>query len=204
VRDRWQTLALPAPVERHDVALSDREESLLRDIAAQPISPITQRYERLGWNAKIGNTVKDAIIAKGLAEFDAVSTPTARVKILSLTSAGKDCLVRAGADISRSRHGSVEHEYWKWAITKHLDKAGYTVDEEHARGGGKSVDLHAVRGDEVLWIEVETGRSDIPSNVEKCRSLSGRVVFVFTDQATCDQYRDVVPEALTTTELDHL
>lgn len=201
VRERWQTLALPAPVERRDVALSDREEALLRDIASQPISPITQRYERLGWNAKTGNSVKDLVIAKNLARFQLVSTPTARVKILSLTDAGVSYLEGLGVDLRRSRHGGAEHEYWKWTIKNRLERQGYRVEEEYPIGGGKSVDLRAERDGEVLWVEVETGRSDIAANIEKCRTLAGRVVFVFTDNNLREKCSASVPEAVLTSEL---
>ncbi len=203
VRDRWQTLALPSPVERHEVALSDREDALLRDIATQPISPITQRYDRLGWNAKTGNSIKDLVIAKNLARFQLVSTPTARVKILSLTDAGASYLESHGVDLTRARHGGAEHEYWKWFIKGRLERQGYRVQEEYAIGGGKTVDLRAERDEEVLWVEVETGRSDIAANIEKCRDLAGRKVMVFTNEAA----RAATPEEegvvfLTTGEID--
>jgi hypothetical protein len=164
-----------------------------------PISPITQRYDRLGWNAKTGNAIKDQVIGKGLAFFETVSTPTARVKILSLTEPGMAHLAGVGVDLQRTRHGGAEHEYWKWAIRSRLERQGYAVTEEYPVGEGKTVDLRATRGAEVLWVEVETGRSDIPANIAKCRALSGRVVFVFTDAQTRDQYRDQVPGAALTT-----
>jgi hypothetical protein len=170
-----------------------------------PISAITQRYECLGWNAKTGNAIKDSVIDKGLAIFQEVTTPTARVKILSLTDAAENYLRSRGITLPRTRQGGAAHEYWKWTIRNLLPKRGYTVDEEYAVGDGKTVDLRAQRDDNVIWIEVETGRSDIAANAQKCATLTGRVVFIFTDPAVRDEYRDVIPgEAITTAELTPL
>jgi len=33
-----------------------------------------------------------------------------------------------------------------------------------------------------IFVEVETGQSDIPANVAKCADLDGEVVFLFTDE----------------------
>lgn len=193
-----------APTALCEEVITAREEELLRDIAAQPISLITKRYERLGWNAKIGNTIKDALISHGLARFDDVSTPTARVKILSLTQKGEAYLRTRGVTLDRERAGGTEHEYWRWAITERLTRKGYNVISEAPIGNGKTVDLKATRGDDMLWIEVETGRSDIAANIEKCRELHGRVIFVFTKSTDRNTYAEQLPDALTVEELQQL
>ena len=123
------------------------------------------------------------------------------MKILSLTASGEEYLADHGVDLCRARAGGVEHEYWKWRVRLHLERQGYVVTEEAPVGGGKTVDLHATRGDQQLWIEVETGRSDVAANIEKCRALSGRVVFVFTNPTDRERYR---VNGLTTAELDRL
>lgn len=208
VAEQWGKHFTNSPdQENHTPALvvAEREEQLLRDIAEQPISIITKRYERLGWNPKIGNTIKDQLIAKNLADFQSVSTPTARVKILSLTEEGEAHLHSKGINPTSSRGGGVEHEYWKWAITQRLERKGYTVTAEAPVGGGKTVDLKGVRGEETLWVEIETGRSNIQANAAKCRGLPGRVVFVFTTAANRDRHTLAEGgEALATTDLERL
>lgn len=174
----------------------DRDLQLLRDVAEHPISMITQRYERLGWNYKTGNAIKDAVIAKGFATFDPVPTPTGQVKILSLTDRARDLLERAGVLVVRSRHGGPAHEYWKHVIGERLREQGFTVTEEYATGGGKSVDLYAVRGEQRLAVEVETGRSDIMANVTKCAALNAEVIFVFTDAPTRSMHEAAIQAAL--------
>lgn len=185
--------------------VTEREGQLLRDVAAMPICPITQRYERLAWNAKVGNTIKDQVISKALARFETVSTPTARVKILSLTDEGVAYLGSVGIDVRRTRHGGAEHEYWKWVIKSRLEGRGYAVVEEFPVGGGKTVDLRGERGADVVWVEVETGRSDVLANVEKCSQLKGRTIFVFTNMTDRDKFaRQIAGIALTTAEIDRV
>lgn len=212
VHEQWQRHNLPAetPMIPRPATLSAREKELLHDVAQKPISTITDRYARLGWNAKTGNAIKDALLDKGLATFDPVSTPTGQVKILSLTESAREILERDGITIPRTRHGGPEHEYWKFIIADRLRKRGFTVTEEYAVGGGKTVDLHAVRDQEHVFVEVETGRSDISANAAKCAALTGNVLFVFTDTRIRDEHaaelQKLVPSArlLLTNELANL
>jgi hypothetical protein len=172
------------------IALNDREEALLRDVATTPISPITYRYHRLGWSADLGNKTKDAIITKGLARFDVVTTPKGVVKILSLTNKGIALLSQRGMTLTRSRTGGAEHEYWKHEARSLLERRGYAVVEEYALGAGKAADLRAERQGHVLFVEVETGRSDIAANLAKY-SPTDNLVVLFTNE-TAARYRDLV------------
>jgi hypothetical protein len=184
VQEQWAkhfTEAAHTPAAK-PAAATDRELALLRDVAAHPISKITGRYERLGWNYRAGNEVKDSVIASGLARFEPVATPTAQVKILTLTDQGRDLLEHAGISVARSRHGGAEHEYWKSMVRERLGRLGFQVHEEYAVGGGKTVDLFGESNGRRIFVEVETGQSDIPANVAKCADLDGDVVFLFTDE----------------------
>ena len=162
VHDQW-TRRQPSAIESTSpptpLAMSDREEALLRDVATTPISPITHRYQRLGWHMEVGNRTKDAIIKRGLARFDAVSTPRGQVKILTLTPHGVALLASRGITMQQTRRGGAEHEFWKHEVRRALERRGWIVAEEFALGGGKTADLRADRGERTLFIEVETGRS---------------------------------------------
>lgn len=164
------------------VTVSNKEQSLLLDIAEHPIAGLTARYARLGWNAKSGNEVKDGIIGKGLAAFEEVPTATGRVKILTPTVEGRKLLTDGGVAVPTWCRGGAAHEYWRATIRGILEGYGYTVtDECHVQDG--SVDLYAQRGDHEAFIEIETGKSDIQANIQKCQRLSGIVVFFFiTDE----------------------
>jgi len=208
VQERWEAYAgtpssAPAPLV---TSVTEKEVQLLEDVAQHPIARVTERYARLGWNMNTGNTTKDALLRHDLARFDGVITPTGRVKILSLTTKGAAHLTSLGIPIVRARGGGPEHEYWKHTITGLLEARGYRVTPEYAVGDGRAVDLHATRNDQELFVEIETGKSNIPANIAKCRDLPGTVVFVFTDQRILEQYRHTLGNAtaLTTADLDQL
>jgi hypothetical protein len=192
---RFLAAGLPAgePTQAEECApsVSEREEALLRDVAATPISPITHRYQRLGWHMETGNRTKDAIIGKGFARFDAVSTPRGQVKILTLTAAGLDVLAAHGVVPRATRSGGPEHEYWKHEVRSHLERHGFAVVDEHPLGGGKTADLRAEKNGRVIFIEVETGRSDIPANLAKYSANDELVVF-FTSETVAERHREEV------------
>src|SRR5262249_46574777 len=198
----------PAPAIT-PVDVTNRELALLRDVVDIPISPITHRYQRLGWHMEIGNRAKDALIKQGLARFDAVSTPRGQVKILTLTREGIDLLALHGVAVKQQRAGGAEHEFWKHELRVRLERHGYVVTEEYPLGGGKTADLRADRGGRVLFIEVETGHSDIAANVAKYPGDVQLVVF-FTNVEVAGRYRELVlldrpsTRCLTPTEIEQL
>jgi hypothetical protein len=211
VHAQWLRLQPPttSDVPPPTTAIGEREEALLRDVATTPISPITNRYQRLGWHMEIGNRTKDAVIKRGLARFDAVSTPRGQVKILALTPDGTALLASRGVALRPRRAGGAEHEFWKHELRSGLQRNGYKVAEEFALGGGKTADLRAERDGRVLFIEVETGRSDIAANVAKYPSDAALIVF-FTSAEVAQRYRELVlldrpgTRCLTPTEIDRI
>ena len=211
VRSRYEAImgTPPAPPPSEAVnAVTEKERALLGDIAQHPIAGVIARYERLGWNAKIGNAIKDAIITKGLAEFENVPTSTARIKILTLTSAGEGHLEREGITVPSWRRGGAAHEYWRETIRGLLQRQAYTVTDEYAVPGGY-VDLHATNGVREVFVEIETGKSDVNTNIEKCRGLTGTVVFFFLTNDLRDAWQEQLSgitdvHALTPAELDRL
>jgi hypothetical protein len=76
------------------------------------------------------------------------------------------------------------------------------VTEEYHLGNGKRVDLCARRGERVILIEVETGKSDVHENITKCAGHGTLVVF-FTNRDALEAARlpaDVLaltPETIT-------
>jgi hypothetical protein len=118
-----------------------------------------------------------------------------------LTEQAREYLERAGITVQRTRHGGPEHEYWKVVIADRLRQQGFTVTEEHPIGDGKTVDLHATRDNEQLFVEIETGRSDIIANAAKCVALGGTVLFVFTDAQVRDEHAADIRAALPTARL---
>jgi hypothetical protein len=190
VRERWTSRDRTAPATDRP-ALSEKERLLLADVYAHPISTITGRYARLGWNGKIGNTIKDQVLANGSDVFTPVATPTARVKILCLTTRGYAAL---GAMPTRAwRAGGVEHEYWRHRTTEVLSAAGWTVHTEYDVGEGHTVDLCAEQGTRRVFIEIETGHSDLPHNIAKAQDPAAFLVIVCTSSVVRDRWRDRIP-----------
>jgi hypothetical protein len=182
------------PVVLETVAeLRPRDVALLLDVAAHPISTVTERYDRLQWNPKTGNAVKDAVINAGLAEFVVIEAGRGRVKLLTLTPAGEDVVRKNGGAITRPGRAGMEHEFWRSRLKERCQARGYTVTEEYHVGNGKRVDLHAQRGERVFLIEVETGKSDVRANIAKCTG-HGRLVMFFTSAQALDAARAVVPD----------
>jgi len=172
--------------------LNEREFVFLKDIIENPISTITERYKRLGWSTRTANLVKDSLLSMDLAKFDEVAIPSGRVKILSLTQKGRTFMRKRGIDWIELRRGGGEHEYWRNEIRKKLEGLGYSVQEEYPVGDGKAVDLHAQKGDSEVWVEVETGKSDVLENLRKCQGLKGKVIFFFTNKAAEEKYASSV------------
>lgn len=184
VHEAWAKHALR--VERNapqpNAEVSEREDQLLRDVNQYPISTITERYARLGWHPQVGNRIKDGVIEKQLAAFRVVNTRTGRVKLLTLIQAGLTYLEGRGVDVTRARHGGPEHEWWKRILREELQRLGYVVSEEYALGGGKSADLRAMRDQQEVFVEIETGRSDIDANISKYDQRAGTLVIFCTDE----------------------
>jgi hypothetical protein len=118
-------------------------------------------------------------------------------------------LASRGVMLKRTRAGGAEHEYWKHELRVLLERHGYDVAEEFALGGGKTADLRADRGDHAIFIEVETGRSDIAANIAKYPDDVQLVVF-FTNVEIARRYRELVlldrpsTRCLTPTEIEQL
>ncbi len=185
------------------ITVSEQERALLADIATEPICGITARYERLGWYPRTGNDVKDGIIAKRLATFEIVTTNKGRIKILTLTPAGVTELAAHGLTVPAKTRCGAEHEYWRAALKRVLQEHGYAVSEEYTIVEKSAVDLHGTKGEHHVSIEIETGKSDIAANIQKCAELSGTLVFFFVTTELRDQWRPALPpDALAITPTD--
>ena len=74
------------------------------------------------------------------------------------------------------------HEYWKRFYARIFQDKGYDVTLEVSRHGGR-VDVLATNNNEQIGIEIETGKSDVVSNVKQCLlSKFARIIVVATNQ----------------------
>ena len=167
-------------------AITADQLALLCDIATDPVSTVTQRYQRLGWSRKIGGRIKDLIVRQGWATVLTIPAPPGRVTLLALTPAGEVTVNHAGITVRRAGRASVEHEYWRQFLTARLTQHGYTVADELVLRDGGRVDLCAERGERRLLIEIETGKSNMLANIAKSQGEPG-VHVVFCTRSTVRQ-----------------
>ncbi len=152
--------------DRCTIGLTTNERQFLEDILQYPTSSMTQRYSRLGWSSRRGNALQKTLVDKQLAIAFDVVLPTSRNKALALTDRGRQAL---GLDSNTSyRFGGSEHRYWVERIAEHLRACGYTVEKEAPTDNGGFVDIVASRDGHTVAVEIETGNSDVRSNIEKC------------------------------------
>ncbi|GEM_PF-789316 len=192
VQARWEELddsLKPGAVSDSGPAfLSESETLLFSDVICYPLSPVTERYSRLRWNAKTGNSIQRKLVKDGLVKLVPVAVPGGRVKILTLTVKGEERARSYGFEIPSGRYGGVEHEYWKQELARRFREEGYAVELEYGIGSGKVVDLRAVLGGREVVVEVETGKSDVLANVRKCAGREWEVVFFFTSDSLIEKY----------------
>ena len=171
--------------EDHDETERDPSESelrLLKDIADHPLSGVVERYKRLGVSRRKGNKWKEACMAKGWIEPVTIPTGSGRVVLLELSQGARQCLAKGGVQApDASRWGSLEHEYWKERIAKHLQDLGLEVYVEKPVNG--YTDIIAKSGGIEVAVEVETGKSDWQANLRKNRRRGfHRIVVAATNE----------------------
>jgi hypothetical protein len=156
----------------------ERQHMLLNDINDHPTSTTTSRYQRLGWHPQTGNRIKDQLLRTKLVTVNHVNTGNARATILTLTKQALAHLATHGANIQRERHGGTTHEWWKHQLKTLLESAGFTVTIEAPLGGGRTADICATNNTLALYVEVETGKSDIAANLAKYAADERLIVFL--------------------------
>jgi len=160
------------------INLTTKEREFLKDVLQHATSSITERYRRLCVSSRIGNNIQHSLLVKGLLSCAFVSFDKGRIKVLCLKEKGREVL---GYDRAHAtRHGGIEHQYWKEKVAAKLRECGYTVEEEYPIGEGKTVDLVARKDGKSIAIEIETGKSDAVSNIRKCLEAGLDVVVVVT------------------------
>ena len=149
--------------------ITSNEQILLKDIYSNKLSGVVERYKRLEWSRRKGNELKNSLLKKQFIDTEEIPTKSGRVIVLKLTREGKricnEPIIKKSKDI---REGGITHEYWKNKYAELLKSKGFDITFEKPIGEGKSVDVVATKNGKQIAIEVETGRSDILSNINKC------------------------------------
>lgn len=178
--------------KRCTIGLTTKEERLLKDVLRYKSSSVTERYVRLGFSSRVGNSAQKSLAHRGFLSSISVPVGNGRVKVLRVTKRGHELL---GAEIKQAtRHGGTAHQYWKDKLAARLRGLGYEVREECPIGSGKTVDLLAVKDGRRVAFEVETGKSDVAANAGKAQAAGiDRLVIV----ATSSRVRHSLTRAIT-------
>ena len=152
-----------------EIGITSEEQILLKDIYSNKLSGVVERYKRLQWSRRKGNELKNSLLKKQLIDTEEISTKSGRVIVLKLTRTGKRKLDTPDNEKTIDiKEGGVTHEYWKNKYAQVLKDKGFDITFEKSIGEGKSVDVVATKKGKQIAVEVETGRSDILSNINKC------------------------------------
>ena len=120
-------------------------------------------------NYREGNDIQNSLVWKGLIKPVKITLENTWIKLFDFTNKGKEQLAFLGISLSGSlRKGTVEHQYWINRVAEHYKVKGYRVQVELSIGGGKTIDLEVRKGNKVIAIEIETGKSDVIGNIKKC------------------------------------
>ncbi|WP_419656019.1 putative protein DUF87 [Desulfosarcina variabilis str. Montpellier] len=136
-------------------SLSPLGRIMLENIAQKPIIGVVKRFRELGLKPTQGYQVIDELITHQLVKPCMID----RQKLYDLTSIGKKIL---GKKFALNGRGGLEHRYFVEKIKHHyLNQEGFTFVEKD------NIDLVVESYHRSLAIQVETGKSDIHSNLIK-------------------------------------
>jgi uncharacterized protein DUF87 len=155
--------------------------NLLHDIALHPSDGVDVRYKRLGVSTDRGNRWKKQLVDNSLVRQNRMKVGRTYRVLLRLTNDARLLMV---PQEGRDPQASFIHEYWKRRVAHHFETRGYKVTlEANRRKGGGSMDISATKASESVAIEIETGKSDVVSNVKR-DLLSGvqKVIVVATEE----------------------
>lgn len=184
----------PSPVLPKGQArtLPEAVGKLLADVVAEPASGVTQRYARLGLSRREGTAVKETLVRQDLVREVYVSLPGGRVTLLEPTETGWTRLGQTGPP---ARHGGPVHRFWMQKIREHFKDRGCEVVPEAPCGEGRTLDLLAKDGTQVVAIEVEVSGRRLEASIEKLRyaGASQRLI-ACTDRDVIARARSLLAE----------
>ncbi len=149
--------------------INDLEIQFLIDIYKYPLAGVVKRYTRFQVSKRKGNEIKEKLENENFIKTIDISTLRGRIKLFEITEMGQQIITPLGYQKKSWRKGGVEHQYWQYKVAQYYQYQGYIVKENYPLGNGKEVDIVVEKNNEKIAIEIETGKSDILENIEKCR-----------------------------------
>ena len=173
---------VPTGEEKKDET-GESVRNLLLDVLHHPYSGMVERYKRLKTSRRKGNHLKEVAVREGLVEQVRIPTRSGIVALLDLSAKGRSFLAdETGIQEIPPRRGGLVHEYWKHKIAADLRERGFSVQVEGRLETGGAVDILVQTEVGPRAIEIETGKSDVKANLDKCHHAGIRVTIVATDR----------------------
>lgn len=174
--------------------LNENELRFIEDILKHPDDGVKARYQRLKFSVDKGNRIKEELLADSWIESEKIDIGNTRKIVLRLTREARENLglQTHSRDIDRN---SLTHEYWKRRYAAKFREKGFQVALESPRRGG-NVDVLAWNDKERIGIEIETGKSNVVSNVRN-GLLSGfsNFLVVATDKSAMRKIEEQLAKA---------
>jgi hypothetical protein len=171
-------------ISHPDKLFSKEAKKLLIDMYKRPLIQTAQRYRDLNLNPRKGNALKRELLQKYLIYPIKINTGKGRISLFDLSEQGKQLLRVEGIEFKRAkRKGSLLHQYWTDQAKKYFQNKSYGILEEIKIGEGKFIDLVGIKGQEIIAIEIETGKSNFLENMKKCQEGNfERIIVVATSE----------------------
>lgn len=150
---------------------------LLVDCNVNPCDGVRERYLRLGFGMNRGNKLKSWLLDHDFVSEARIAIGNTKRLILRPSKEGRKFLELDGFPL----RDSIEHDFWKNFYAKKFRDAGYDVELEVSREGGR-LDVLAKRGSEIVAVEIETGKSDFVRNVQNGLKSGFKLVVVATNE----------------------
>jgi len=168
----------------------------LLDVHSFSLSPITERYKRLGLGSKQGSEIQRQLVQQKQLRPVWINLKKTRIKLFEITEIGKQFLRDRGIDLHfPKRKGSLLHQFWQDRSKKKFEENGYSILEEVKIGEGRAVDLVAYRGNRKIAVEIETGKSDYLGNIRKCQEEKfDKIVVVATSRKVKRKIKEKMEE----------
>jgi len=161
--------------------LNREEIRFLTDVAIRPLSTTVSRYHRLNLSRRRGNAIRQHLAAANIIKAVTIATRSGQVVLYELTDFGRSVCTSAHIEIGSKPRESLEHRYWVRQTAKYFEKRSYEVKHEHPVKGNGAIDILATRNSRKIAVEVETGKSNIKTNLEKIKNAGfDRIIFVAT------------------------
>lgn len=132
-------------------------------------------------------------VAAGIIERVAIATRSGQVVLYQLTDFGRTACLSIGIESGAKPRESLEHRFWINRTAKYFEKKGYDVTHEHPVKGNGTIDILAQKSGEKVAIEIETGKSDIRSNLQNImKGTFNRTILVATTGKTMTACKKVI------------